>query len=108
MKLSILYNWPLGKESARVSLGFPNIEDNKYQFRLGIIDCKGSGGWVKPGWVSSNDAIKLNASIEKDWKIRLEKKLGSTDVPVVYEFDCSKDWPSGASGSSCTDTSYWI
>ena len=109
MKLSIFYNWPLGENSARVSLGMPNIDDSKYQFRIGLIDGQGSGGWLHPGWVNDGDVSKIDGYVKKDWKILIEKKDKANDKIVArHEINCANDWPPEAEGGSSVDTGYWI
>jgi hypothetical protein len=109
MKLSLFYNWPVGENSVRVSLGMPNIEDNKYLFRLGLIDEQGSGGWINPGWVNFNEISKLDSYAKRDWKIRIEKKEKEADhITAKLEIDCSKEWPLDAQSGSSVDTGYWI
>ncbi|GEM_PF-4693442 len=109
MKLNILYNFPLGENSARISLGMPSVDDKKYQFRIGLIDGQGSGGWLKPGWVNHDDVATLDGMVKKDWKIRLEKKDRDTgEVVARHEIDCSKEWPAEAQGIACVDTGYFI
>jgi hypothetical protein len=109
MKLNILYNFPLGENSAQVTLGMASADDSKYQFRIGLIDGQGSGGWLKPGWVNHDGVDSLKGMVKKDWKIRLEKKEKGTDNIVArHEIDCSKEWPVEAEGASCVDTGYFI
>lgn len=109
MKLTILYNFPLGEDTARVSLGSPNVEDKNFQFRLGLIDGQGLGGWMKPGWVNHDEVGRLDYMVKRDWKIRLGKKDKRTGaIATRYEIDCSSEWTANAQGASCVDTGYWI
>ncbi len=108
MKLSITYNWPLGEDCAQISLGGPNIEDSKYQFRIGLIDNERSGGWLKAGWTESNDTNKLKASVKRGWKIRIEKKDKINNEVIAHEIDLDREWPSDAQGLACVDTGYWL
>lgn len=109
MKISILYNFPLGENSARVSLGVPNIEDAKYEFRIGLIDEQGYGGWLQPGWVTYDKVSEIDGLVKRDWKIRIEKRDPLTgEIVTRNEIDCSKEWPSEAGGATLVDTGYWI
>ena len=109
MKVSIFYNWPVGKDSARVSLGMQNVEDPKYQFRIGYIDEQGDGGWIEPGWVNHDEVEKLDGFIKKGWKIRVEKRDKTTEEVVSrQEVDCVQEWPVEANGATSVDTGFWI
>jgi hypothetical protein len=110
MQLTILYNWPIGEDSARVSLGMSNIEDKNYQFRLSILSKKDNGNdeWLIPGWVNDNEVNKLDALIKKASFIRVERINKETKEIKRYQFDCSKEWPPEASGVSVTSMSYQI
>jgi hypothetical protein len=109
MKISIFYNWPLGEDSARVSLGMPSEEDIKYQFRLGVIEGTDSGGWINPGWVNHDQIDQLSTSIKKGWKIKLEKKDKETGkVEAIPGIDSLQEWPNDATGETSVDTGFWI
>lgn len=109
MKVSIFYNWPLGKDSARVSLGIPNVEDVKYEFRVGYIDEQGQGGWLEPGWVGHDEIVKLDGFVKRNWKVRIEKRDKATEEIVLrQEIDCVKEWPTEAGGATSVDTGFWI
>ena len=109
MKLSIFYNWPIGKDSATVTLGMPNVEDLKFLFRLSVLTIKDeSKNSTSSDWINYNEVSKLNISILKNSKIRLEKKSKETDLIEKLEIDCEKEWPPEAEGITSVDTGNWI
>jgi len=111
MQLSILYNWPIGENSARVSLGMANIDDVKYQYKLTILDKndKGEDWWFTLGYVNHDEVHKLDTFAKKSSIVRIHKmsKVGGYSGSD-YQFYLSKDWPPEAGGTSVTTINYQI
>lgn len=111
MQLSILYNWPMGEDSARVSLGMANIDDIKYQYKLTILDKndKGEDRWFTLGYVNHDEVHKLDTFAKRTSIVRVHKMSKDGDYSGNdYKFYLSKDWPLEASGASVTHVSYLI
>jgi hypothetical protein len=108
MKLSLLYNWPIGEDSARASLGMGNVEDAKHDFRIGVIN-KGDdpSGWLVPSWASADEITKLNPIVKRSSAIRVEVRDHDTqEVIGSYEWNCSELWPPEAGGATSVDVGY--
>lgn len=60
MDVNFLYNWPPGEGSVRVSLGAANIDDQKYDFRVGLTkkDENNKVFWLKPNWFEVKEEKK--------------------------------------------------
>jgi hypothetical protein len=108
MKLSILYNWPLGENSARASLGMANIEDANREFRIGVINQGDDpSGWLQPGWASPDQLVTSNVLVKRSSILKVEVR--NTDTQEVigrYEWNCSELWPPEAGGVTSVDVGY--
>lgn len=110
MQLSILFNYPLGQDSARISIGAANISDSNYQFRFSILSSQNeSDQWLSPGWVNHNDISKLEGYIKKTSVIRLEKRdQNSNEIVKRYEWICSNIWPGEADGNAVVSVNFLL
>ena len=109
MTLDILFNWPLGENSARFSLGAPSINDRGHRFRIGIIEKsdKAVVKWLAPGWVSYGETQKLDGFIKKGDIIIVEKQDETTNKPVArISVDSEKEWAAEADGVSSVNQGF--
>jgi len=104
MTLEILFNWPLGLDSARVSFGVPNIEDSKYHYRIGVVldEEHGKIRYHKSNWISNGEAKKgIVFNVKRGDKVVIERKSKeSQDTEARNIFDINKEWPNNAYGSN--------
>lgn len=103
MDISILFNWPPGQNSARVSFNGSTIDDIEHEFRVGII--KNNEGnkiyWLKPGWVDSDSVNQIKFDAYSGEKIIVEKrKKGAPEILTRNMWDIAEKWPAEASGAS--------
>ena len=103
MRLLILFNWPPGQNSARISFTLSTLEDEKFKFRAGVAK-KEDGErifWLKDDWVDFNILNSFEFDVGFYDKIIIEKKNKSTgEITYRHIWEIEKEWPAGASNRS--------
>ena len=103
MDISILFNWPPGQSSARVSFCGPTVDDLECEFQVGVIK-KNKGDKIyllKPGWVDAKNIHEIKFDVRIGEKVVVEKKKKGTDEILTRNvWDIEKKWPANASGPS--------
>lgn len=106
MNLSIHYNWPIGEDSAHVTLGQENVNDRNMEFRIGLLpeDHPGMVRWYKDGWMLGSDMIRdVSFFAKRGDKIVVERREPSSDnIERIRVWDISEEWPPEAHGPSTT------
>lgn len=103
MDISILFNWPPDKDSARVSLAGPTIDDTGHEFRVGIIKKseKDKIYWLKPGWVDAKNIHEIKFDMRIGEKVVVEKKKkGGEEILTRNMWDIEEKWPEKAYGET--------
>ena len=99
MDVSILFNWPPGKNSAYVSFNGPTIEDMGYKFRAGIVkkNEKNMTYWLKPGWVFAPDMNKIKFYINIGDSVVAESGDKESEKAITRSvWDIKEEWPNKA------------
>ncbi len=109
MNASFQYNWPIGGKYVTVSLGMANIEDEKFLFRVGLVQGKDKTKvyWQGPSeWLNYEQVEDVRFAVEYGDMIVIYKKEKSTEKTSRFEWDTAKDWPAQAGGASTTHVSF--
>lgn len=110
MNLYIHFNFPPGENSAFVEMGFPSAEDERIEFRAGVVledDCD-KIFWHKAGWVPGNEIFrKINFNVKKGDKVVVERRLlGHEGADTRNIWDINDEWLANVSGSN-TVIAHW-
>jgi len=111
MKLDALFNWPLGKNSARISLGSVSVDDVHKEFSVGLTP-KGKTdaemGAHPAGWVVGdkiNDQFTFD--VERGDKVTVfSRALGAKKAESKVVIDTDLEWPAEAHGGTSINTGW--
>lgn len=109
MRLSIDFNWP--PNSARVSLGAPNVNDIECEFRIGVIprDQTNKIHWIEPGWFKGDQDDNVTFDLTRGDKVVVEKRKREDQSEHAKNiWDIDKEWPPEAVGDSFTNVPWYI
>ena len=109
MTFNVLFNWPVGEDSARFSLGMPNAADAGHQFRVGIKekDTPDEVKWLSPGWVNYGEIVKVDGYLKKGDQLIVERRLKETQaVNGRIVFDSANHWPAAAVDGSAVSQNF--
>ncbi len=110
MKLNMRFNWPLGENSAYVSVGMPNIDDLKKEFKIGVIPKAHPKEiqWQDLGWIPGNEIdAKMEFRVDRGDKVVLQYgDLGTNKAEGGITIDSEEEWPMEAQGAAVTDMSW--
>jgi hypothetical protein len=106
MNLTINYNWPMGQDMAHATLGQPNIEDEVFEYRLGILPNSHPGmvSWKEPGWVLAAEVNRdMSVFVKREDKVVVERRRkGTEEIERVRVWNINEEWPAEAVGPSLT------
>lgn len=104
MKISIAFNWPTGKDSARVTVGGNSLPDSAFEFRVGVIreSEKDKIYWAKPGWASSEGRDDITIDVARSDKAVVECRVRNGKSIVRNVWDVEEEWPANVSGDTLT------
>lgn len=105
-----MFNWPLGRNSARVNFGLFSVEDYKYKFRFGVIKKDEKDKIYGPQeWLGVDEMNKVGKfDVEMGDIILVKKRNIETEKVLSYEFDIRKYWPNNASGGTSVNMPWTI
>ena len=105
MKLQIHFNYPTNKAS--VSCGASTTDDEKMDFRLGVIpesDPKNIR-WIQPGWFSGSSKDVQGFAVGRKDKVVFERKSSNAkETETRNTIDINKQWPLNAEGMTSVET----
>lgn len=108
MKISILFNWPPGKNSARATVCRESLEDSKYNFQVGIV-AKGERDikLVKSDPIINDDEDEVCFCVERGDRIVVDlfTKSGEQKREI---WDTDEKWPAEAYGASSTEVPWYF
>ncbi len=109
MKISILFNWPPGENSARVSVGRQTQEDTEKNFRVGIVP-KGERdkiSWLKNDSIINDRIDEFTTDVSRGDKVVVDliEKTGASKRSV---WDTEEKWPIEAMGASSTEVPWYF
>ncbi|GEM_PF-6960775 len=111
MKISFLYNWPIGRGNlVRVSFGVSTVEDIDFLFQIEVLKRDNATRiYQKDGaeWLSNEQLGEVEFDLERGDKITVYKRNKESDTPVSkVSWDTNSDWPAEARGASSTVVPY--
>ena len=107
MRIHIFFNWPVGKNSAEITVTRETKEDLKYRFEVGIVPNGGQRRiyWIKKSPVASKEINNSNFfATKKD--IVVVDIITETGERKRREWDLEKEWPDKAIKDTSVDTSW--
>ena len=112
MNLTISYNWPTGENTAHAMLGMPNVNDEVFEYRLGILphDHPGMVSWKEPGWVPATEVDRdMSVFVRREDKVVVERRrIGTHEIERIQEWDINADWPPEANGPTLSTTPWYF
>jgi hypothetical protein len=106
MKLSIHFNWPLGQNAASIELAGANIEDAKFEFRLGVVpgDQPDMVYWHESEWVTGDrDMSDIRIRVKREDTIVVDRRRRDSDEVISRnKWNVAENWPPEAHGASMT------
>lgn len=109
MKISILFNWPPGENSARVTVGRQTQEDSEKKFKVGVVP-KGEKDkilWLRKDPIIDDKIDEFVMDVTRGDKIVVDviEKTGSSKRGV---WDTAEKWPAEATGESSTEVPWYF
>lgn len=112
MNLTINYNWPTGENTAQVTLGQPNVNDEVFEYRLGILphDHQGMVSWNEPEWVLAGEMDRdISVFVRRADKVVVERRrMGTEEIERIQVWDMDAEWPPEAVGPTLTTVPWYF
>lgn len=94
----------MGRDSAHVTLGQENVNDQNKEFRLGVLpkEHPGKVWWHESGWMRCSETDQDTSTyVKKGDKVVVERReLGKEEIERMGLWDIAEQWPAEAYGPS--------
>ena len=109
MKISILFNWPPGENSARVSVGRQTQEDAEKSFKVGIVPNgeRDKIVWLKDAPIIDDGIDEYTTDVVRGDKIVVDL-IDKTGKSKRDFWDTDEKWPIEATGVSSTEVPWYF